>query len=40
MQSMTPDEYRDFLRAGARTAMVATVRVDGRPHLAPVWFIV
>ncbi len=39
MRDMTPDEYRAFLRAGARTAMAATVRADGRPHLAPVWFL-
>lgn len=39
MRDMTPEEYRAFLQAGARTAMVATVRADGRPHLAPVWFL-
>ena len=39
MRDMTPDEYRTFLQAGARTAMVATSRADGRPHLAPVWFL-
>ena len=39
MRDMTPDEYRAFLRAGARTAMAATVRADGRPHLVPVWFL-
>ncbi len=25
--------------AGTRTAHVATVRADGRPHVAPVWFV-
>lgn len=35
---MTPQEYRDFLLGGARTAKLATVRGDGRPHVAPVWF--
>ena len=30
--------WREFLAAlPARTAKVATVRVDGRPHVAPVW---
>jgi hypothetical protein len=38
MQKMTPDEYRSFLLDRARTAKLATVRVDGRPHVAPVWF--
>jgi PPOX class probable F420-dependent enzyme len=35
---MTPDETRDFLLEGTRTAALATVRGDGRPHVAPVWF--
>jgi PPOX class probable F420-dependent enzyme len=35
---MTPDDTRDFLLAGTRTAALATVRGDGRPHVAPVWF--
>ena len=39
MQPMTPDETRVFLLAGTRTAAVATVRADGRPHVAPVWFL-
>jgi hypothetical protein len=36
---MSPDEIREFLTTGTRTAKVATVRADGRPHVAPVWFI-
>jgi pyridoxine/pyridoxamine 5'-phosphate oxidase len=28
------------LLAGARNAWLATVRVDGRPHAAPVWVVV
>jgi len=39
MQAMTPDEIAAFLGAGTRTAKVATVRADGRPHVAPVWFL-
>ena len=38
MPVMTPDEWRAFLRSPARTARVATVRQDGSPHIAPVWF--
>jgi hypothetical protein len=36
---MSSDEIREFLAHGTRTAKVATVRADGRPHVAPVWFI-
>jgi PPOX class probable F420-dependent enzyme len=32
-------ESRAFLTEGARTGKVATVRADGRPHVAPVWFL-
>jgi PPOX class probable F420-dependent enzyme len=35
---MTPDERREFLLEGTRTGKVATTRVDGRPHVTPVWF--
>jgi PPOX class probable F420-dependent enzyme len=37
-QQMTEEEYRSFLLDGARTAILATVRADGRPHVAPIWF--
>lgn len=39
MQRMTDEQWRAFVSAGTRTAKVATVRADGRPHLAPVWFL-
>ena len=35
---MTEAEYRSFLLDHVRTASLATVRPDGRPHVAPVWF--
>lgn len=35
---MAEDEWRAFLRSPVRTAKVATVRKDGRPHVAPVWY--
>ena len=38
MHQMTPDETRAFLLEGTRTAALATIRADGRPHVAPVWF--
>lgn len=35
---MSDDEVRAFLTATpARTAKLATVRKDGRPHVAPIW---
>ena len=37
-QQMTEEEYRNFLHDRARTAILATVRADGRPHAAPIWF--
>jgi PPOX class probable F420-dependent enzyme len=39
MAAMTDDERRAFLTHGTRTAKLATVRADGRPHVAPVWFV-
>lgn len=36
---MTADERRSFLSEGTRTAKLATVRADGRSHVAPVWFV-
>jgi PPOX class probable F420-dependent enzyme len=38
MHTMTPDECRQFLQEGKRTMIVATLRADGPPHLAPVWY--
>lgn len=38
MQEMTAAERREFLLGSARTASLATVRADGRPHVAPIWF--
>ncbi|HKH10388.1 MAG TPA: PPOX class F420-dependent oxidoreductase [Rubrobacter sp.] len=35
---MTREEYRDFLLGSVRTATLATVRADGRPHAAPIWY--
>ncbi|MEW5988803.1 MAG: PPOX class F420-dependent oxidoreductase [Chloroflexota bacterium] len=35
---MAWSEYRGFLLERPRTGKLATVRPDGRPHLAPIWF--
>lgn len=39
MRTMNADETRTFLQEGTRNAIVATTRGDGRPHVAPVWFM-
>lgn len=39
MRPMSDEERRDFLAAGAPTAALATSRADGRPHVAPIWFL-
>ncbi len=39
MKEMSVDERRAFLAHGTRTGKLATVRPDGRAHLAPVWFV-
>ena len=38
MQQLT-NEHRNFLMEQVRTAKLATVRKDGRPHVTPVWFV-
>ena len=40
MRVMDGAEARAFLASGVRTAKVATVSPKGKPHVAPVWFIV
>ncbi|MER6050529.1 PPOX class F420-dependent oxidoreductase [Streptomyces sp. NPDC001793] len=37
--TMTKDEWRAFLSEGTRTGKLSTVRTDGSPHIAPVWFL-
>jgi PPOX class probable F420-dependent enzyme len=39
VKPMNETEWRSFLASGTRTAKLATRRSDGRPHVAPVWFI-
>jgi PPOX class probable F420-dependent enzyme len=39
MRTMTTEEAQAFLLTGTRTGKLATVRKDGRPHVAPIWFV-
>lgn len=36
---MTDEEWRAFVCQGTRTATLSTVRADGAPHSAPIWFV-
>jgi PPOX class probable F420-dependent enzyme len=36
---MSAERRRAFLMEGTRTAKLATVMADGRPHVTPVWFV-
>jgi PPOX class probable F420-dependent enzyme len=38
-QKMTEEEWRAFVSYGTRTAKLSTVRADGSPHVAPIWFV-
>lgn len=39
MRPMTEEETRSFLSDGTRTGKLAWVGKDGRPHVAPIWFV-
>lgn len=39
MPTMSDPEIQTFLTEGAPTAQIATVRKDGRPHVATIWFM-
>jgi PPOX class probable F420-dependent enzyme len=38
MKILTREECLTFMMEHPRTAKIATVRADGRPHVAPIWF--
>ena len=39
MKKMSKVEAYEFLAMGTSTGKLATVRADGRPHVAPIWFV-
>ena len=39
IEKMTKEQMRAFVMEGTRTGHLATVREDGRPHVAPIWFV-
>jgi PPOX class probable F420-dependent enzyme len=38
-QKMTEDQWRAFVSQSTRTGKLSTVRADGSPHIAPIWFL-
>ncbi|CAM5433680.1 MULTISPECIES: PPOX class F420-dependent oxidoreductase [Streptomyces] len=38
-EKMTDEEWRAFVLDGTRTGKLSTVRADGSPHVAPIWFL-
>ncbi|MFJ3204072.1 PPOX class F420-dependent oxidoreductase [Streptomyces sp. NPDC086989] len=38
-KKMTQEEWRAFVSYGTRTGKLSTVREDGSPHIAPIWFL-
>ncbi|TDU79595.1 PPOX class F420-dependent oxidoreductase [Streptomyces sp. KS 21] len=38
-KKMTQEEWRAFVSYGTRTGKLSTVREDGSPHIAPIWFV-
>ena len=39
MGRMSEDVWRAFITEGTRTGKLSTVRADGSPHIAPMWFL-
>ncbi|MEE1798465.1 PPOX class F420-dependent oxidoreductase [Streptomyces sp. JV176] len=37
--NMSKDEWHAFVSEGTRTGKLSTVRADGSPHIAPIWFV-
>lgn len=36
---MSEDVWKAFIKEGTRTGKLSTVRADGSPHIAPMWFL-
>lgn len=39
MRVMTEQQWRAFISEGVRYGKLSTVRKNGRPHIAPLWFV-
>lgn len=40
MRTMSREQWITFANEGTRTGKLATSRIDGSPHVTPVWFLV
>jgi PPOX class probable F420-dependent enzyme len=38
-EKMSEDVWKAFISEGTRTGKLSTVRADGSPHIAPMWFL-
>ncbi|TXL87337.1 PPOX class F420-dependent oxidoreductase [Streptomyces sp. NBC_01725] len=38
-ERMSEDVWKAFIGEGTRTGKLSTVRADGSPHIAPMWFL-
>ncbi|MDQ1540393.1 MAG: hypothetical protein QOE30_303 [Mycobacterium sp.] len=38
-EQMSEDMWKAFIMQGTRTGKLSTVRADGSPHIAPMWFL-
>lgn len=36
---MTDAQWREFVTAGTKTGKLAVTRLDGSPHVTPIWFL-
>jgi PPOX class probable F420-dependent enzyme len=39
MQTMTTEQWHEFVMTGTLTGKLAVTRADGRPHVTPIWFV-
>ena len=39
MANMTDAQWREFVTAGTKTGKLAVTRLDVRPHVTPIWFV-
>jgi PPOX class probable F420-dependent enzyme len=38
-QTMTKDEWQEFVSSGTRTGKAGVTSADGGPHVTPIWFL-
>ena len=38
-ETMSTEEWHEFVSSGTLTGKLGVVRADGRPHVVPIWFV-